>query len=68
MLQHHFISAWVTPDSEQERLETAVGTHEGAALYQVRSIAMPGVAPGATQVRKAKLWVGPKLQAPKGLT
>jgi len=64
MLQHHFLSAWVSPANESQTLETAVGSHEGAALYAVRSIAMPGVAPGATQVRQAKLWIGPKLQAP----
>jgi len=63
MLQHHFITAWVPPANEKQRMETSVGTHDGVAMYQVRSVASP-VAPGATEVRLQKLWVGPKLQAP----
>jgi YidC/Oxa1 family membrane protein insertase len=63
MLQHHFLTAWVPPAGETQRMETGVGTHEGVPLYQVRSVSSP-VAPGATLVHTEKLWVGPKLQAP----
>jgi YidC/Oxa1 family membrane protein insertase len=63
MLQHHFLTAWVPAPADKQLIQTSVGTHEGAALYEVRSVSTP-VAPGATQVRTEKLWVGPKLQAP----
>jgi YidC/Oxa1 family membrane protein insertase len=63
MLQHHFITAWVPAAQDQQLIQTDVGEHAGQRLYIVRGIALP-IAAGATQVRKAQLWVGPKLQAP----
>ena len=66
MLQHHFASAWVPLENEKQvRLETSVGTHNGAPLYSIRSIAPPlDVAPGTSRTHQSRLWVGPKLQAP----
>jgi YidC/Oxa1 family membrane protein insertase len=63
MLQHHFVTAWVPPANDRQRIETSVGTHLGTPLYELTSYG-PGVAAGTTQVRSAQLWVGPKLQAP----
>jgi YidC/Oxa1 family membrane protein insertase len=63
MLQHHFITAWVPPTGEKQRIETSIGSHLGTPVYALTSYG-PGVAPGTTQQRSAKLWVGPKLQAP----
>ncbi|MBP8098647.1 MAG: membrane protein insertase YidC, partial [Arenimonas sp.] len=66
MLQHHFATAWVPRETDQQvRLETSVGTHDGVPLYSIRSIAAPlDVAPGASSTHLSRLWVGPKLQAP----
>jgi YidC/Oxa1 family membrane protein insertase len=63
MLQHHFITAWVPQPTDKQLIQTATSVHDGLPLYEVRSIASP-IAAGTTQVRKAKLWVGPKLQTP----
>ncbi len=66
MLQHHFASAWVPFHGDvQTRFETAIGSHDGAPLYTIRSIGAPlDVAPGKQVLHRNRLWVGPKLQGP----
>jgi YidC/Oxa1 family membrane protein insertase len=66
MLQHHFVSAWVPMENEKQvRLETSLGTHNGAPLFSIRSVAPPlDVAPGSSATHLSRLWVGPKLQKP----
>ncbi|MFT3807898.1 membrane protein insertase YidC [Arenimonas sp.] len=65
MLQHHFVTAWVPATNEQQLFQTSTKSHDGVALYEIRSVAAPvALAPGASASRSSQLWVGPKLQAP----
>jgi len=65
MLQHHFLTAWVPAENEQQVMQTGVATLAGQPLYQIRSAgATVSLAPGASATHSSKLWVGPKLQAP----
>lgn len=65
MLQHHFVTAWVPLENQTQRFATSTRTHNGVALYEIKSVAAPlAIAPGATAKHTARLWVGPKLQAP----
>lgn len=65
MLQHHFVTAWVPAANEQQLFQTSTKSHDGVALYEIRSVASPvALAPGSSASRSSQLWVGPKLQAP----
>ncbi len=61
MVQHYFVTAWVPPADNTETLEAS--RIPGTPRYLVRAISPArSVAPGASAVFPATLWVGPKLQ------
>ena len=66
MLQHHFATAWVPRAGEpQTGFDTSVENWRGTPLYSVRAIGPAlDVGPGQPRTHTARLWVGPKLQAP----
>lgn len=64
MLQHHFFAAWIPEQNASSKFELATLPSGNQTRYLIRSVG-PGVAvaPGATAVTEARLWVGPKLVA-----
>ena len=60
MIQHYFAAAWVPPQGEAREIRSA---QDGPNLYSISTV-MPlaPLAPGASTVSKASLWVGPEDQ------
>lgn len=63
MLEHYFISAWVTPEGQQSHYYSMVTQNSGVPAYVlgVRSDAKQ-IAAGATDTFKSEFYVGPKDQ------
>jgi YidC/Oxa1 family membrane protein insertase len=64
LLQHHFFVSWIPEPAESNTYSTAVlpATANTPAAYLIRQTApAASVAPGATVVFPAKLYIGPKL-------
>ncbi len=63
LLQHYFLAAWIPARGETDAYRTEVLTGAGAPRYLIRQIGPAlDLAPGASGVLEARLYVGPKLQ------
>ena len=63
MLQHYFLAAWVPPAEVPNSFSSAVLEQPAPTRYRLRQLGpVLTVAPGATLVDEATLYVGPKLQ------
>lgn len=63
MLEHYFISAWIPPQDQQNTYYSMENQQTGTPNY-ILGVRSPvrEIAPGATDVFKSQLWVGPKMQ------
>ncbi len=63
MSQHYFFAAWIPPVEQIDRYTTRELLVDGVTRYLLRSVSPAiRVAPDASQVDSARLYVGPKLQ------
>ena len=61
MLQHYFVSAWIAPVAEGNKIYSRSLNNQGQAIIGFK--AQPTiVAAGAEETVSAELWLGPKLQ------
>jgi YidC/Oxa1 family membrane protein insertase len=61
--QHYFFAAWIPEATEPQAYSSAVITDQGAPRYLIRQMGPAfKVAPGASDTRASRLYVGPKLQ------
>jgi YidC/Oxa1 family membrane protein insertase len=64
IIQHYFVTAWVPPQNQNNKISTAVLNPNGTQLSILR-VMQPSfeVAPSATYKTTSKLYVGPKVQS-----
>jgi YidC/Oxa1 family membrane protein insertase len=62
LLQHHFFVAWIPDAKETNDYSTVVLNGQQTTYLSRQQTPLLAVAPGATQVLPAKLYIGPKLQ------
>ncbi len=65
MIQNYFMSAWLPPAKEKDQFASAVIQTQGAKPHYLIRAVGPSirVAPGASTVSHARLYVGPKLRS-----
>ena len=63
MLEHYFISAWIPPQDQTNTYYSMENQQAGAPNY-ILGLRSPvrEIAPGATDIFKSQLWIGPKMQ------